>query len=360
MSAAVYFETTQHKEVLVPASTSNNTMARQWELLKMLPSRGPGFTSHEICERLGDAGHLVSKRTVERDLKSLENIFALRCNDKSTPWGWYLSNDQAQALPGIALGEALTLRMVEDYIRPLMPAVMLEGLESRFSQARQKLQVLEEQNQSARWLNKVASVHPAMPTMPPKIDPTILETVQCALLEETQVACRYYSAHSDRTADHVLNPLGLVQRGQVTYLVATSAPHTDVRLYAVHRIRSATQLEEACVVPPGFSLQGYVQSQAMDFGIPTPIRLKAWLTAKLARIISETPLSADMQLAEDGDGQILTATVNDTWQLHWWALSHAGSLVVMEPESLKQALLKQLEVAMEMYTAGAMVAESAG
>jgi predicted DNA-binding transcriptional regulator YafY len=344
----------------VPASSTNNTIARQWELLKMLPTRGPGLTSHEICDRLKDAGHEVSKRTVERDLKSLENIFALRCNDKSAPWGWSLPNDQAQALPGIALGEALTLRMVEDYIRPLVPAVMLEGLEARFSQARQKLQVLEEDNQSARWLNKVASVHPAMPTMPPQIDAQILETVQCALLEETQVACRYYSAHSDKTADHVLNPLGLVQRGQVTYLVATAAPHIDVRLYAVHRVLTAKQLKDACVVPTGFSLQGYVQSDAMAFGTPTPIKLKAWVTAKLARIIRETPLSADMQLVEDGEGQMLTATVNDTWQLRWWALSHAGSLVVMEPESLKQALLGQLEGAVGMYIAEEKVAERTG
>lgn len=344
----------------MPASSTNNTIARQWELLKMLPTRGPGLTSHEICDRLKDAGHEVSKRTVERDLKSLENIFALRCNDKSAPWGWSLPNDQAQALPGIALGEALTLRMVEDYIRPLVPAVMLEGLEARFSQARQKLQVLEEDNQSARWLNKVASVHPAMPTMPPQIDAQILETVQCALLEETQVACRYYSAHSDKTADHVLNPLGLVQRGQVTYLVATAAPHTDVRLYAVHRVLTAKQLKDACVVPAGFSLRGYVQSDAMAFGTPTPIKLKAWVTAKLARIIRETPLSADMQLVQDGEGQILTATVNDTWQLRWWALSHAGSLVVMEPDLLKQALLEQLEGAVGMYTAEAKVAERTG
>ena len=341
----------------MPASSSNNTLARQWELLKLLPGRGPGLTSRDICQRLKDDGHDVTKRTIERDLTQLENIFALHCNQKGKPYGWSWPQDRAPALPGIALSEALTLRMVEDYIRPLVPALMLEGLESRFRQARQKLDVLAEENPSAQWLNKVASVHPAMPTMPPTLDAAILGTVQCALFEDTQVACRYYAAHSDKTTDHVLNPLGLVQRGQVTYLVATAEPHRDVRLFAIHRIRSAEQLESPCIVPDGFSLRGYVDSEAMAFGTPTPIKLKAWVTAKLARIIGETPLSQDMQLEDDGDGKLLTATVSDIWQLRWWALSHAGSLVVLEPESLRQSLLKQLQEASRMYGAGSEFAE---
>ena len=64
-----------------------------------------------------------------------------------------------------------------------------------------------------------------------------------------------------------------------------------------------------------------------------------------------------MQLEDDGDGKLLTATVSDTWQLRWWALSHAGSLVVLEPESLRQSLLKQLQEASRMYGAGSEFAE---
>ena len=331
------------------ASSSNNTLTRQWELLKLLPSRAPGMTSRDICQRLRECGHDVSKRTVERDLALLENIFALSCNQKGKPYGWYWPQERAPALPGIALSEALTLRLLEDYIRPLVPAVMLQGLESRFSHARQKLEVLSEENPSARWLSKVASVHPAMPLLSPQLDAGVVETVQRALLEDNKLACHYYSAHSNRTADHVLNPLGLVQRGQVTYLVATADPHTDVRLFAVHRIRSARQMEQACVAPEGFSLAGYVESEAMAFGTPTPIKLKARVSATIARIISETPLSEDMQLEGEGEERLLTATVKDTWQLRWWALSHAGSLVVLEPEELKQALLEQLQDATKMY-----------
>lgn len=333
----------------MPAASTRSTLSRQWELLKLLPTRGPGHTSSELRQRLADEGHAVSKRTIERDLAELAGIFPLQCNDKSAPYGWYWMPGRAVDLPGIAVSEALTLRLVEDFIRPLMPSLMLKGLEPRFIQAKEKLEVLQAENPSARWLGKVASVQSGMPMRPPQIDAQVLEAVQMALLNDRQLNCHYYSAHNDHSGDRTLNPLGLVQRSQVTYLVATAAPHTDVRLFALHRMRSAAMTDTPSVAPAGFTLDGYIDSGAMAFGIPTPIDLKAWITRDLARLIVETPLSDDMALTDDGDGKLLTATVKDTWQLRWWALSHAGSLVVMEPASLREELAAKLETAVAMY-----------
>lgn len=333
----------------MPSASTRSTLSRQWELLKMLPNRGAGMTASQLCQALTDAGHKVSKRTIERDLIDLASIFPICCNDKSSPYGWHWMPNRAVELPGIAVSEALTLRLVEDYIRPLMPALMLKGLESRFHQAREKLSALHNENPTAKWLDKVASVQPDMQMLPPKLDADILETIQTALLDDVQVRCRYYSAHSDHTGDHVLNPLGLVQRSQVTYLVATAAPHSDVRLFALHRVRTAELTANPCVVPEGFTLQQYVDSGAMAFGIPAPIQLKVWLTKDLARLLAETPLSEDMALTDDGEGKLITATVKDTWQLRWWALSHAGSLVVLEPAALREELTKRLESATSQY-----------
>ncbi len=315
----------------------------------MLPSRAPGATAGELCKRLNESGHQVSKRTIERDLIQLSQIFPLECNDKGAPFGWFWMQGHSVDLPGIALSEALTLRIVEDHIRPLVPAPMLKGLESRFTQAHRKLQAVQSENPSARWLSKVASVHPDMPLLPPAMDPSVLESVQQALLEDLQIRCRYYSAHSDWTLDHVLNPLGLVLRGQITYLVATAEPHQDIRLFALHRMRSAEPTDKTAVTPQDFCLTTYVESGALSFGSPEPIKIKAWICEDLERLLRETPLSDDMALEEADDGYTLTATVKDTWQLRWWALSHAGSLVVLEPTELRSELLDRLEKATDLY-----------
>lgn len=65
------------------------TIIRHWTLLSKLPISSPGVTTSALTEKLSAAGFYVSKRQVERDLKDLEQFFALGCNDKGKPYGWY-------------------------------------------------------------------------------------------------------------------------------------------------------------------------------------------------------------------------------------------------------------------------------
>ena len=73
----------------MPFATTRATLSRQWALLRQLPSRSPGITSAELVWGLRDVGFIVSKRTVERDLNELTELFPVRCNSKGTPYGWY-------------------------------------------------------------------------------------------------------------------------------------------------------------------------------------------------------------------------------------------------------------------------------
>lgn len=70
----------------MPASSIRSTLSRQWELLKSLPARPPGVTAQLLAKRLDEAGFRVSKRTIERDLVELSQLFPLQCNDKGTLW----------------------------------------------------------------------------------------------------------------------------------------------------------------------------------------------------------------------------------------------------------------------------------
>ena len=40
----------------MPARASRDTLARQWDLLKLLPSSGTGKTIAELCRALSDLG----------------------------------------------------------------------------------------------------------------------------------------------------------------------------------------------------------------------------------------------------------------------------------------------------------------
>jgi len=87
----------------LPSHPTRHTIARQWQLLKLLPGRHPGMSSTQLQAALTIVGHTTSKRTVERDLVELAALFPLQCNSKGMPYGWYWQ-------PGLSLGEAQQLQ----------------------------------------------------------------------------------------------------------------------------------------------------------------------------------------------------------------------------------------------------------
>lgn len=333
----------------MPSNKTHNTLARQWELLKLLPTRGSGKTAKELAEALDDAGFKISKRQVERDLASLYDAFKLDCNNASIPYGWRLPPYAQIDLPGITLAEALSLRLVEDTLKALMPSAMMRGLEPRFHHAKRKLETLGDENAAAQWINKVAVVPQSLPLLPPPIDHNILETVQEALLADMQLDIEYHKFDAEQTSKQTLHPLGLVQRGSVTYLVATAFKYTDIHLYVLHRIISATKTEKPSVIPEGFRLDSYIASGALQFGMNGSICLNAQIQEGLAYILNETPLAADQHI-EENDGIInLSATVTDSWQLRWWILSQGASIKVMEPVALRKEIADTLQLAGGQY-----------
>lgn len=168
-------------------------------------------------------------------------------------------------------------------------------------------------------------------------------------MHERQLSCHYYSAHRDQHNELTLNPLGLVQRGQVTYLIATASPYHDIRQYVLHRFEQASLLEKPSVKPEGFKLRDYIESGAMQFGSSEKIRLRATLSEGVARLLRETPLSDDMELSSSPNGIELTATVGNSWELRWWILSHAESVIVHEPVSLRSEIKGRLIEAAAAY-----------
>lgn len=342
------------------ATSARSTLARQWELLQLLPGGPPGISASEIQQKLANNGHQTSKRTVERDLVELSRLFPLQCNNKGTPYGWYWTPGKSANLPGISISEALTLTLVENSIRPLIPRFMLESLEARFAQARDKLAILADENPTARWPNCVASVTPNMILLPPQIRPDILESIQQALLDERQIDVNYQSAGKQLIRQMTLNPLALVQRGHTTYLLATSDGFSDIRQFALHRFHNVEQLDSPCKEPPEFDLQDYIAQKLMQFGQQGEMALQAWVSTGLANILTETPLSEDMTLspATDGEGFQLTATVTDTWELYWWLLSHTGAIVVQQPQVLRDDLIARLEKGIGQYQQSDSAAEN--
>lgn len=331
----------------MPSNKTRNTLARQWELLKLLPSRGAGKTAKEISEALAEAGFSVSKRQVERDLLDLQEVFGLECNDASIPYGWRWGSAPVD-LPGVTLAEALSLRIVEETLKPLLPGSVLRTVQQRFEQAKAKLAALAEQNPAAAWADKVMAVPPTLPMLPPVVDEDLLELVQAASLNNEQIEVTY-QGFSDEPKALRLHPLGLVVRGAVTYLVATAFDYADVRLYALHRFQAASRTYEPAKAPKGFKLSQYVDEGALQFGGGRSIKLLARISDDLAKRLEETPLASNQKIKSTPNAIELSASVIDSWQLHWWILSQGAAIEIVTPDALKNRIRDAHQDALKNY-----------
>ena len=331
----------------MPKSSNHLALERQWELLKLLPTRSPGIECRQLVERLCESGYGVTKRTVERDLAQLEKQFGIRCNDASKPYGWHWLPGQKETFAGVDLADAVSLTIAEGVLKQMLPPSMVQVLVPKFEQAREKLKAISG-HPMARLQEKVRYIPNALLFESPFVRSKILETIEQALTQEKQLEVKY-APFKQKTKEQRLHPLSLIQRGNVSYLLATAFDYPEPRLYAVHRFESVEMLDESATIPRGFSIDDYIASGGMEFGSGQAITLKAKLSDALAIYLSETPLHTDQKIQHKDSGYQLTAKVHDTWQLHFWILSQGAEIEVLAPKSLRKSIAGSLKNASAQY-----------
>jgi len=337
----------------MPKSSASETISRQWEILQLLPSAGSGVSTSELVKKLNNLGYEVDIRTVQRDLNHLLEAFpAIECLDKSIPYGWRWAKSASMSVPGVTTAEAVSLKIIENILKPILPKAIYQSIEPRLNQAKEKSKIRSKHQKIRPWDKKVAYIDSNQPLLPPSIDDDVLDIVQNALMHEVQLEVMYQGIEEEEPKEMVLHPLALIQRGIGTYLITTAFKYDDILQLPVQRIKSAIRLADRCKAPKGFDLDEFIKSDAPHFGDAKPIKLKAKISSDLAKILEETPLSSD-QIIKSSDQQILVqATVSHTWQLTRWVLSQADAITVISPKSFQKEIKNSLLNAVKQYAGG--------
>lgn len=318
-------------------------------------------TGRDILQDLTGKGYTVQSHNIRRDLKALLPLYPqLEVNDNSKgdgepisglPHGYRWVGTDVEPATGLTLPEALSLVMVERYLSQSLPVLLTQSLHELFQKAQQTLD-LHKKSQVTHWPEKISVIQPAQTLLSPSIEPAVLVTVHEALLKERQLLVSYQSIHQEigKEKNYRLHPLGLIQRGPITYLVAMANDYEDPYIYALHRIISAQLLDETSRQKADFDLNVYAQKQG-HFGSGETICFKARIINHLAATLSETPLHESQVIMEDDKSgyQILETELPNTWQLRWWILGEGERIEVIEPKSLRDDVVNTLSLTLQQY-----------
>lgn len=317
-------------------------------LLREIP-REPHFTSTQsLLERLTDAGHPVSLRTVQRDLLALSAYFPLVQNKPQgrgkAGLGWaFAANSQSISFPVMGSAAALTLMLARQHLQSLLPAEVLKHLEP-FVQEAQSLLDNQDKGQYRDWFDKVR-IAPHNLLLPPQVDTHILEPIYQALLENRQ-----FSATYNGQPERIIHPYGLVQQGSVLYLICRFYEYDDVRITALHRYTEVRVLNEPARDFAGFNIDNYLELGVMHWSPGEQLQLELRLRHWLGKHLDESPLSYQQQLLkQEDDSYLLKARVLDSRQLRRWLLAHSTDLEVIQPAQLRDWMGEELAQAAQQY-----------
>jgi len=316
-------------------------------MLQQVPTAPKKTTTRDLQTALEQHGVAVSQRTIQRDLKSLMAVLpGLQVDGARDFPGWSWSRDvKLMDLPHMDVNVALTFQLADYFLRQLFPPSVLAHLQPYFERAEAVLQVGSAGYD--RWRQKVRFLSRTQPLIAARIDDEVVAAVYRSLFEGRQFRGRYVKRDGDEV-EYDINPLGLIFRESVVYLVATVWHYRDVRHFALHRFRSCRVQDEPALVPEGFNLDEYI-AQGSFFYVPcetAQIELQIRFYQGAGYHLLETPLSHDQQCRLLTEDEVeIQATVADSAQLRWWLLGFGAKVKVIAPSALR---LEMREIAGEM------------
>ncbi|MBE7472760.1 MAG: transcriptional regulator [Anaerolineae bacterium] len=299
-------------------------------------------TARELAERLE-----VSERTIYRDMDALSGAGIPVVAERGQGGGWELLEDYQTNLTGLNLTEVQALFLNQ-------PAHVLAdlGLDKAADAAVIKLlaSLPAMQRRNAEYIRQrihidVTGWHQT------KEDLSALPALQEALWQERKLRL-IYQRGAGENVERVVDPLGLVAKGSVWYLVGAVAG--EVRTYRVSRVQEATVTDEQVVRPPDFDLAAYWAQSSAEFvanlpRYPVTVRLDPtilpWLRA-IARFARIEPLGPP-----EADGWQKASMQFDVMEEACVYLLGCGPQIeVLEPPELREMVIRQAQAVVAFYT----------
>jgi predicted DNA-binding transcriptional regulator YafY len=178
-----------------------------------------------------------------------------------------------------------------------------------------------------------------------------LPSLQEAVWQERKLKFTYQRGAGCDPVERLADPLGLVAKGSVWYLVA--AVDGEIRSYRVSRVMDAVLTEEPCVRPKGFDLAGYWEQSTVSFKANLP-RYQATVRVHpevFPRMSFAGRFARIERVGEpDADGWLKVSMRFDVEEMACeYALGFGSNMEVLEPETLRQKVISAAQSVIDFY-----------
>ncbi len=286
-------------------------------ILRNIPRRSFTTSAH-LYKQLTAAGHVLTRRTLQRYLDLLSDHFPIECDMRGKPYGYrWLDGAQGFNVPVLTPPESLLLELAHRQMTELLPQRTLAALAPLFASAEHRLATDQRAASERHWIQKVARIPDSLPLLSPRLSPGVLEIISEALLQERVLHLSYRNARGKRKDAVLVYPLSIVQQASRLYLVCRFDGYQNERILALGRILHAAA-GDSFSYPADFNLSAYLDAGHFGVRRGPAIRLSFSIDPAIGQHVIESRLSCDQEVEELENALRVTATVSDTEMLRRW------------------------------------------
>lgn len=327
---------------------SSTPIQRQWRILIALMYRRQGLTIKELSSDLE-----VNTRTILRDLNTLRGVgfpLAERVSDYGRKH-WRMDEGGPRAPIHFTWPEAVSLYLGRKLLDPLAGTHFWKSAQTAFDKIQSMLG-----EAALSQLDKVSrSFFQTIPGHPDYSDKgDLIDRLMLAIDEHRITFVAYQSERATEPVSLEMYPYGVVYHKGWLYLVAYSRDHEGIRHFKIDRV-SDVDIQNLQFTPdPEFSLDKHLST---SFGIyqsdskaKTLQRIRVRFRSEAARYIQEKTWHPSQTLKKEKDGSVvLEVHLDDTHEFKAWALSFGPRATVLEPQSLREEIIHDLEEILDNY-----------
>jgi predicted DNA-binding transcriptional regulator YafY len=310
--------------------------SRLVSLLLLLQTRGH-MTAGELARELE-----VSIRTVYRDVEALSEAGVPIYAERGPYGGIRLVEGYRTRLTGLTVEEAEAL-----FLSGLPGPAAELGLGTVVAAARLKVLAALPAELRSRATRISQRFHLDAPGWFRASDETpFLQALSTAVWEDRRARVLY--DRGDHVADRLLEPLGLVLKGGVWYVVASSEEQT--RTYRVSRMRDVTLTDERFTRPERFDLGAFWEESTSAYEaaverVDVTLRIDPERLESLASAVGDLTVQAAEQLDQpDAEGWIhLRVRLDWPRDVHRRLLPLGSTIEVLDPPEIRERLISTAE-----------------
>ena len=329
---------------------SSTPVQRQWQILICLMSRRHGQTIKELSAEVG-----VNDRTIRRDLDTLRGA-GFPLEERTTEYGrkhWKLVEGGPPVPIQFNWSEAVALHLGRRLLDPLAGTNFWQSAQSAFAKIRGMLG-----ETALSQIDKVSKSF--LQTMPGVSDYSgkgdLIDLLMLAIEDHRIAFVAYQSERATEPVSLEVYPYGVVYHKGSLYLVAYSRDHKMIRHFKLDRVTGVDVQTLQFTPDPDFSLPKHL---ANSFGVvqgeeseSPPQKIRIRFSAAAARYVQEKKWHPSQKLTKEKDGSVVLEVHLDTTQeIKSWTLSFGPKATVLEPQSLREGIIRDIEDALNCYRA---------